>query len=139
MNEKTVRDLSFSGKTVFCRVDFNVPMKDGKVMNDKRIKAVLPTINYLIEDGAKIILASHLGRPKGKVVKELRLDPVANKLSELIHREVKKTNSVYGPEVDEAIRQLKPGDVLLLENVRFEPGEESNDPKLAKAFSDMAD
>ena len=139
MNKKTLKDVSFAGKTVFCRVDFNVPMKDGKVTNDKRIVAVLPTINYLIEQGAKIILASHLGRPKGKVVKELRLDPVAKRLSELINRKVRKVNSVYGPEVDQAIAKLQPGDVLLLENVRFEPGEEANDPKLAKAFAAMAD
>lgn len=139
MNKKTLRDVSFEGKTVFCRVDFNVPLNDGKVANDKRIVAVLPTIQYLIEQGAKIILASHLGRPKGKVVEELRLDPVAKRLSELIDREVKKVDSVYGPEVDEAIEQMKPGDVLLLENVRFEPGEEKNDPELAKAFARMAD
>lgn len=139
MNKKTLKDVSFTGKTVFCRVDFNVPMKNGKVTNDKRILAVLPTIHYLIEQNAKIILASHLGRPKGKVVEELRLDPVAERLSELIKKDVKKVDSVYGPEVDEAIAQLHPGDILLLENVRFEPGEEANDPKLAKAFANMAD
>src|SRR5690625_4503990 len=122
MNKKTLTDVSFTGKTVFCRVDFNVPMQDGKVTNDKRIVAVLPTINYLIEQGAKIILASHLGRPKGKVVEELRLDAVAEKLSQLIGRDVKKVDAVYGPEVDDAIRTLQAGDVLLLENVRFEPG-----------------
>src|SRR5690625_4667579 len=139
MNKKTVTDMNVKGKRVLCRVDMNVPMQDGEVTDDTRILAVLPTIRYLIEHGAKIILASHLGRPKGKVVEELRLDPVARRLSELINREVKKVDSVYGPEVDEAIAQLAPGDVLLLENVRFEPGEEANDPKLAKAFADMAD
>lgn len=139
MNKKTLADVSFADKTVFCRVDFNVPMQDGKVTNDKRIVAVLPTIQYLIEQGAKIILASHLGRPKGKVVDELRLDPVAERLSELLDREVKKVDYVYGPEVDRAIDQLEAGDLLLLENVRFEKGEEENDPALAKAFSQMAD
>lgn len=139
MNKKTLTDVAFAGKTVFCRVDFNVPMKDGKVTNDKRIVAVLPTINYLIEQGAKIILASHLGRPKGETVDELRLDPVAERLAQLINRDVKKVDTVYGPEVDEAISQLQAGDVLLLENVRFEPGEEANDPELAQAFASMAD
>lgn len=139
MNKKTLTDVSFADKTVFCRVDLNVPMDDGKVTNDKRIVAVLPTINYLIEEGAKVILASHLGRPKGEVVDELRLDPVADKLSQLINRDVTKVNSVYGPEVDEAIAQLEAGDVLLLENVRFDSGEETNDPELAKAFANMAD
>lgn len=139
MNKKTLMDVSFSGKKVFCRVDFNVPMEDGKVTNDKRIVAVLPTIRYLVEQGAKIILASHLGRPKGEVVEELRLDPVAEKLGELIGQKVKKVNSVYGPEVDEAIATLEEGEILLLENVRFEPGEEKNDPDLAKAFANMAD
>src|SRR5690625_790198 len=113
MNKKTLEDVSFKGKTVFCRVDFNVPMNDGVVTNDKRIVAVLPTINYLINEGAKIILASHLGRPRGKVVEELRLDPVAKRLSELINRKVRKVNEVYGPEVDAAISHLAPGDVLL--------------------------
>lgn len=139
MNKKTLTDISFTDKTVFCRVDFNVPMKDGKVTNDKRIVAVLPTIQYLIKQGAKIVLASHLGRPKGRVVDELRLDPVADTLATLIDQDVKKVNSVHGPEVDEAISQLDAGDVLLLENVRFEPGEEENDPALAKAFAAMAD
>src|SRR5690625_4244916 len=139
MNKMTLKDVSFKGKTVFCRVDFNVPMVDGEVTNDKRIIAVLPTINYLIDQGAKIILATHLGRPKGEVVDTLRLDPVAKKLSQLVGQDVKKVNTVYGSEVDKAIAQLKSGEVLLLENVRFEQGEEKNDPELAKAFANMAD
>lgn len=139
MNKKTLKDVSFAGKTVFCRVDFNVPMSDGVVTNDNRIVAALPTIKHLIGEGAKIILASHLGRPKGEVKEELRLDPVANKLSELLGRQVKKVDSVYGNEVDEAIKTLAAGDILLLENVRFESGEETNDSALAKAFADMAD
>ncbi|WP_096269525.1 phosphoglycerate kinase [Paucisalibacillus globulus] len=139
MNKKTVKDLDLKGKKVFCRVDFNVPMKDGEVTDDTRIRAALPTIQYLSEQGAKVILASHLGRPKGQAVDELRLDPVAKRLSDLIGKEVVKTDSVYGPEVDEAISTLQDGDLLLIENVRFEAGEEKNDPTLAEAFANMAD
>ncbi|WP_010098441.1 phosphoglycerate kinase [Ornithinibacillus scapharcae] len=139
MNKKTVKDLDLKGKKVFCRVDFNVPMKDGEVTDDTRITAALPTIQYLTEQGAKVILASHLGRPKGQAVDELRLDPVAKRLSDLIGKQVVKTDTVYGPEVDEAISGLNDGDILLLENVRFEAGEEKNDPALAEAFANMAD
>ncbi|WP_339214010.1 phosphoglycerate kinase [Ornithinibacillus sp. FSL M8-0202] len=139
MNKLTVKDLDLKGKKVFCRVDFNVPMKDGEVTDDTRIKAALPTITYLSEQGAKVILASHLGRPKGQAVDELRLDAVAKRLSDLIGKEVVKTDSVYGSEVDEAISGLQDGDLLLLENVRFEAGEEKNDPALAEAFANMAD
>src|SRR5690625_3540362 len=96
MNKKTLHDIDVKGKKVFCRVDFNVPMHDGKVTDDTRIKAALPTISYLSEQGAIIILASHLGRPKGKVVEELRLDPVAKRLSDLIGKEVLKTDEVHG-------------------------------------------
>lgn len=139
MNKLTVKDLDLKGKKVFCRVDFNVPMKNGEVTDDTRIKAALPTITYLSEQGAKVILASHLGRPKGQAVDELRLDPVAKRLSGLIGKEVVKTDSVFGPEVDEAISGLNDGDLLLLENVRFEAGEEKNDSALAEAFANMAD
>src|SRR5690625_7104529 len=130
MNKKTLHDIDVKGKKVFCRVDFNVPMHDGKVTDDTRIKAALPTISYLSEQGAIIILASHLGRPKGKVVEELRLDPVAKRLSNLIGKEVLKTDEVHGAEVDKAITKMAEGDILLIENVRFHPGEEANDPKL---------
>lgn len=102
-------------------------MKDGEITDDTRIRAALPTINYLTEQGAIVILASHLGRPKGKVVEDLRLDPVAKHLSDLIGKQVVKTDSVYGEEVNEAIASLQPGNVLLIENVRFEAGEEKND------------
>lgn len=139
MNKQTIRDIDVKGKKVFCRVDFNVPLEKGKVTNTARIEASLPTIEYLTNEGAKVILASHLGRPKGKVVEELRLDPVAKELSNLSRKEVLKTDAVYGPEVDRAINQLKEGDILLIENVRFEPGEEANDPNLAQAFAEMAD
>ena len=139
MNKKTLQDLDLKGKKVFCRVDFNVPLKDGEITDDTRIKAALPTINYLTEQGAIVILSSHLGRPKGQVVEELRLDPVAKHLSNLVGKDVVKTDSVHGEEVKQAISQLSEGDILLIENVRFEPGEEKNDPELVQAFAEMAD
>ncbi|WP_407270754.1 phosphoglycerate kinase [Radiobacillus sp. PE A8.2] len=139
MNKQTIRDLDVNGKKVFCRVDFNVPMNEGQVTDDTRIKAALPTIQHLVDQGAKVILASHLGRPKGAVVEELRLDAVAKRLSDLLGKTVTKTDEVSGSEVDEAIAGLGNGDVLLIENVRFHPGETKNDPELAKAFASMAD
>ena len=139
MNKKTLHDIDVKGKKVFCRVDFNVPMNDGEITDDTRIKAALPTINHLAEQGAIIILASHLGRPGGKVVEELRLDPIAKRLSNLTGKEILKTDAVYGDEVTEAIGKLDNGDILLIENVRFEQGEEKNDKDLSQAFSDMAD
>ncbi|MBY7144064.1 phosphoglycerate kinase [Virgibacillus sp. NKC19-3] len=139
MNKQTLQDIDVGGKKVFCRVDFNVPMENGEVTDETRIKAAHPTIDYLAKQGAKVILASHLGRPKGEAVDELRLDPVARSLSNLIGKDVIKTDSVYGPEVDKAISELNDGDILLLENVRFEAGEEKNDPELVQAFADMAD
>jgi phosphoglycerate kinase len=139
MNKKTIKDVDVKGKRVFCRVDFNVPMKDGNVTDDTRIRAALPTIRYLSENGAKVILASHLGRPKGQVVEEMRLTPVAKRLSELLHKDVRKTNESYGDEVKAEIAKMEDGDILLLENVRFHPGEEKNDPELAKAFAELAD
>lgn len=139
MNKKTVKDVDVKGKRVFCRVDFNVPMQEGKITDDTRIRAALPTIQYLTEQGAKVILASHLGRPKGQVVEELRLTPVAVRLSELLGKEVKKADEAYGDAVKAIISGMNNGDVLLLENVRFYPGEEKNDPELAKAFAELAD
>jgi phosphoglycerate kinase len=139
MNKKTVKDVDVKGKRVFCRVDFNVPMQEGKVTDDTRIRAALPTIQYLTEQGAKVILASHLGRPKGKVNEEMRLTPVAARLSELLGKDVKKTDEAYGEIVQANIADMKEGDVLLLENVRFYAGEEKNDPELAKEFAALAD
>lgn len=139
MNKKTVKDVDVKGKRVFCRVDFNVPMKDGQVTDDTRIRAALPTIQYLVEQGAKVLLASHLGRPKGQAVEELRLTPVAKRLSELLGKDVKKTDEAYGESVKSEIDSMNEGDVLLLENVRFYPGEEKNDPELAKSFAELAD
>ncbi|MBM7644974.1 phosphoglycerate kinase [Scopulibacillus daqui] len=139
MNKKTIRDVDLKGKTVFCRVDFNVPLENGEITDDTRIRAALPTIQYLSEQGAKVILASHLGRPNGQVKEELRLDPVAKRLSDLLDSEVVKTDEVIGDEVHKAASGLNPGDIMLIENVRFHPGEKKNDPELAKAFADLAD
>ena len=139
MNKKSVKDVDLKGKRVFCRVDFNVPMQDGQITDETRILAALPTIQYLQEQGAKVILASHLGRPKGTVVEELRLTPVAKRLSEKLGKEVKKADEAYGDSVKALISEMNEGDVLLLENVRFYPGEEKNDPELAKQFAELAD
>ncbi|WP_342045647.1 phosphoglycerate kinase [Bacillus sp. OTU530] len=139
MNKKSIRDVDVKGKRVFCRVDFNVPMQDGVITDETRIRAALPTIQYLTENGAKVILASHFGRPKGQVVEELRLTPVAKRLGELLGKNVIKTDEAYGPVVQEAVAGMSEGDVLLLENVRFYAGEEKNDPALAKEFAALAD
>ncbi|MBS4032807.1 MAG: phosphoglycerate kinase [Clostridiales bacterium] len=140
MAKKTVKDLSLAGKKVFTRVDFNVPRNEsGEITDDTKIKAALPTIEYILEQGASVILASHLGRPKGQVKDNLRLDSVAQRLSDLLGRNIQKADEVVGPEVTEAAAGLKPGDILLLENVRFHPGEEKNEPELAKAYADLAD
>ncbi|MGX2961565.1 phosphoglycerate kinase [Peribacillus sp. JNUCC 23] len=139
MNKKSIKDINVAGKRVFCRVDFNVPMQDGQITDDTRIRAALPTIQHLIDAGAKVILASHLGRPKGQVVEELRLTPVAKRLSELLGKDVRKTDEAYGAAVSAEISKMEDGDVLLLENVRFYPGEEKNEAELAKSFAELAD
>ncbi|MFS3929717.1 MULTISPECIES: phosphoglycerate kinase [Bacillaceae] len=139
MNKKTLKDIDVKGKRVFCRVDFNVPMKDGKVTDETRIRAALPTIQHLVEQGAKVILASHLGRPKGEVVEELRLTAVAERLQALLGKDVAKADEAFGENVQKTIDGMNEGDVLVLENVRFYPGEEKNDAELAKAFAELAD
>ncbi|WP_088014856.1 phosphoglycerate kinase [Gottfriedia acidiceleris] len=139
MNKKSLHDIDVKGKRVFCRVDFNVPMANGEVTDDTRIRAALPTIQYLIENGAKVILASHLGRPKGQVNEDLRLNAVAKRLGEKLGKNVIKADEAYGPKVQEEISKMNEGDVLLLENVRFYPGEEKNDEALAKEFASLAD
>lgn len=139
MNKKSVRDVSVKGKKVFVRVDFNVPISGGVIGDETRIRETLPTIQYLIEQGARIILASHLGRPAGKVVEELRLNPIADRLAEMLNQPVYKAQEAVGSIVEAQVAQLKDGDVLVLENVRFYPGEEANDPELAKAFAGLAD
>ena len=139
MNKKSIRDVDLKGKRVFCRVDFNVPMKEGKITDETRIRAALPTIQYLVEQGAKVILASHLGRPKGQVVEEMRLTPVAARLGELLGKDVKKADEAFGPVAQEMVAAMNEGDVLVLENVRFYAGEEKNDAELAKEFAALAD
>lgn len=139
MNKKSIRDIDVKGKKAFVRVDFNVPLENGAITDDTRIRETLPTIRYLIEGGAKIILASHLGRPKGQFVEELRLTPAAARLSELLGKPVAKADEAIGEAVQAKVAALNEGDVLLLENVRFYEGEEKNDPELAKAFASLAD
>ncbi|MBO8168433.1 MAG: phosphoglycerate kinase [Thermoanaerobacteraceae bacterium] len=139
MNKLTVKDLDVSEKRVLVRVDFNVPLEDGKVADDTRIRAALPTINYLLEQSARVILVTHLGRPKGQVKDELRLDPVAQKLADLLKKEVVKTDTTVGEEVQQAVENLQPGQVLLLENVRFNPGEKANDEEFARQLAALAD
>ncbi|MGG0938728.1 phosphoglycerate kinase [Brevibacillus centrosporus] len=139
MNKKSIRDVELAGKRVFCRVDFNVPMQDGIITDDTRIRAAVPTIQFLVEAGAKVILASHFGRPSGQVVEEMRLTPVAAHLSTLLGKDVKKLDDSIGAEVEAAVQQMEAGDVILLENVRFHAGEEKNDPEIAKSFATLAD
>jgi phosphoglycerate kinase len=139
MNKKTIKDVDVKGQRVLCRVDFNVPMSDGKITDETRIRAALPTIQYLVDQGAKVILASHLGRPKGQVVEELRLTPVAKKLGEILNKDVKKADEAYGENVQQIVNDMSEGDVLVLENVRFYPGETKNDPELAKELASLAD
>jgi phosphoglycerate kinase len=135
----SVRDAEVAGRRVLVRVDFNVPLKDGAVADDTRIRAALPTLQLLRERGAALVLCSHLGRPKGQVVPELSLRPVAERLGELLGTEVQLAPAVVGGDVELLARGLGPGDVLLLENTRFEPGETENDPKLAEALAELAD
>ncbi|RAR41520.1 phosphoglycerate kinase [Paenibacillus sp. MDMC362] len=139
MNKKSVRDVEVSGKRVFVRVDFNVPLEDGKITDDTRIRETLPTIKYLVEQGAKVILASHMGRPKGEFVESLRLTPASQRLSELLGKPVAKADEAVGEAVKAQVEKLQNGDVLVLENVRFYAGEEKNDPELAKQFAELAD
>lgn len=139
MQKKSVKDVDVKGKRVFVRVDFNVPLAGDKITDDTRIQKALPTIQYLMEQGAKVILASHLGRPKGEVVEKYRLTPVAKRLSELLGKEVIKVNDSVGAEPQEAIAQMKEGDVLLLENVRFHGEETKNDEKYARKLAELAD
>ncbi len=136
---KTIAELDIAGKRTFIRVDYNVPLKDGVVADDTRLRATLPTLNYALEQGAKLILASHLGRPKGKRVPELSLAPVAKRLSELLGREVKFAPDCVGEEVEKLVAELGPGEIFLLENLRFHEGETKNDPEFAKALARLAE
>ncbi|MGH2436255.1 MAG: phosphoglycerate kinase [bacterium] len=139
MTKRTISDIRVKGKRVLVRVDFNVPLEDGRITDDRRITESLRTINYLRRGGARVILASHLGRPAGKVTDELRLDPVAQRLGELLGVPVRKLPDCVGPEVEAAVAALKDGDVVLLENLRFHPGEEANDETFARRLASLAD
>ncbi len=140
MKVKTVEDLPVEGRRVLVRVDYNVPLDDaGAIGDDTRIRATVPTLRYLLSRRASLILVSHLGRPKGKVVEGLRLDPVARRLSQILERPVAKVNDCLGPDAEAAVRSLGPGDVLLLENVRFHPEEEANDPEFARDLAAWAE
>jgi phosphoglycerate kinase len=140
MDKMTVRDIEVTGKRVLVRVDFNVPVDaSGAIGDDSRIRASLPTIRYLLERSARVILLSHLGRPNGKVVSEMRLTPVAQRLSQLLGQQVGMAVDCIGPEVKRSVAALKAGDVLLLENLRFHAGEEAGDPGFAKALAKLGD
>jgi phosphoglycerate kinase len=138
-NKKTIRDIQFTGKKVLVRVDFNVPLKDGVVGDDTRIRAALPTIQYLLDGGAAVILCSHLGRPKGGPDPKFSLKPVADYLGKLINAPVTFAEDCIGPVAEAAAAALKPGGVLVLENTRFYPGEEKNDLELAQKMASLAD
>jgi phosphoglycerate kinase len=139
MNKKTVKDINLKDKRVLMRVDFNVPMADGKVTDDKRIRAALPTIQYVLEQGASLLLMSHLGRPKGASNPEFSLRAASETLSTLINRPVTMALDCVGPEVEAIAKSLKPGDVVMLENTRFHAGEEKNDLELAKQMAVLGD
>ena len=138
-NKKSVEDIEVRGKRVLCRCDFNVPMKEGRITSDKRIVAALPTINYLREHGARVILCSHLGKPKNGPAPEFSLQPVAARLSELLGVTVKMSKDVAGEDSRRLASELQDGDVMLLENTRFEKGETKNDPELSKALASLAE
>ena len=140
-NKKTVRDIDVKGKKVLCRCDFNVPQDKatGAITDDKRIAAALPTLNYLLDQGAAVIACSHLGKPKGEWKESLTLAPVAKRLSELLGREVIFARDVVDEDASAKAAALQPGQIMLLENLRFEPGEEKNDPAFAKKLADLAE
>lgn len=140
MMKLSVKDLDLKDKRVLMRVDFNVSLDEaGRITDDTRIVSAVPTIKYILDQGASLILMSHLDRPKGKVVESLRMDPVAHRLAELLEKKVLKLSDCVGPEVKDAVSKLKPGVIILLENTRFHPEETKNDPHFAKKLADLAD
>ena len=138
-NKKSIEDIDVAGKRVLCRCDFNVPTKNGQITSDKRIVAAMPTIRYLVDKGAKVILCSHMGKPKGEYKPELSLKIVADRISELLGKPVVMASDVAGEDAHAKAAALKDGDVMMLENTRFEKGETKNDPELSKALASMAD
>lgn len=138
-NKKTVKDIDVKGKKVLVRVDFNVPLKEGVVKDDTRIQAALPTLNYLLDEGAALILCSHLGRPKGSPMPEYSVKPVAEYLGKVMGKTVKFAEDTVGPAAEAAAAALKPGEVLVLENTRFEAGETKNDAGMSKKLASFAD
>ncbi len=139
MNKKTIRDIDLKGKRVLMRADLNVPLKEGVITDDTRIRAELPTIRYILDQGAALIVMSHLGRPKGKVKPELSLKPVAERLAELLGQPVKMAPDCVGPEVEAMAKALKPGEVLMLENTRFHPEEKKNAPDFARQLASLGE
>lgn len=139
MGKRLITEADVRGKRVLCRCDFNVPLENGEITDDTRIRAALPTITWLLDHGARLILCSHLGRPKGKGVKELSLAPIARRLSQLLDRKVPLAAGVVGKPVRKEVDKLGKGHALLLENLRFEPGEEANDPDFARKLADLCD
>jgi phosphoglycerate kinase len=139
MAKKTIQDIDVRGKRVLVRVDFNVPMEDGRISDDNRIRAALPTINYLRERDARVILCSHLGRPNGKVDESARLAPIAEGLEAVLEAPVAHITDCIGIEVEANAAAMEPGEVLLLENLRFDPGEEANDTDFSEGLSTLAD
>lgn len=137
MNKKTIKDVDVNGKRVLVRVDFNVPMEAGTVTDDRRIRAALPTIQYLLDHGAGVVLMSHLGRPKDGPDPKFKLDAAGVRSSELLDRPVKKLDDCVGPEVERAVQAMQPGDVILLENTRFHKGEKKNDPTFAAQLAKL--
>ena len=138
-DKKTVKDVDVRGKRVLVRVDFNVPLSDGTVTDDTRVRAALPTLRYLVDHGARVIVMSHLGRPKGAPEPQFSLRPVRRVLQRLLGRNVVFVDDIVGPEAHEAVARMVDGEIIMLENVRFEPGEKTNDPEFAKALASLAD
>src|SRR5579875_723346 len=136
---RTMDDLNLEHQRVLVRVDFNVPLDQGRITDDTRIRATLPTIQYLMSRQAKIVLVSHLGRPKGKIDDSLRMKPVAERLAEILGRPVHYAPDIVGPEARAVVESLEPGAIALIENVRFDPGEEANDPAFAEKLASLAD
>ena len=139
MPKRSITEMDAAGQRVLCRCDFNVPLDDGRITDDTRLRAALPTIRWLLDHGARVVLCSHLGRPKGKIAEEFRLAPVAARLSELLGQPVRSGSDVVGEKATAAVASLDDGETVLLENLRFEPGEEQNDPAFARQLADLAD